>query len=143
MVEFVDGSVIAQLGLTDMRIPIQYALTYPERWPCPLPSLDIHGLSRLEFLEPDTEKFHCLSLAYQALRAGGTAPAALNAANEIAVESFLNHGIGFDDIPRIIAAVLEAHHPEDASTLAAVLNADEWARQKACQVAAGLRPGAH
>lgn len=143
LVEFVDGSVLAQLGLADMRIPIQYALTYPERWDCPLPSLDIHKLSNLEFLEPDREKFRCLDLAYRALRAGGTAPTVLNAANEVAVESFLNDGIGFDDIPRVIATVLDAHLPEEASSLGAVLNADAWARQKAGEVAGSFRSSAH
>lgn len=131
MVEFIDGSVIAQLGLTDMRIPIQYALTYPERWSCPLPSLDIHSLSRLEFFEPDREKFQCLSLAYRALQAGGTAPAVLNAANEVVVDAFLNDGIGFHEIPQIIESVLDAHPPEDASSLETVLKADAWAREEA------------
>ncbi|MGA2260379.1 MAG: 1-deoxy-D-xylulose-5-phosphate reductoisomerase [Acidobacteriota bacterium] len=143
MVEFIDGSVLAQLGLTDMRIPIQYALTYPERWPCALPSLDIHKLSRLEFLEPDRDKFQCLDLAYRALRAGGTAPAVLNAANEVAVESFLSNQIGFDGIPRIIASVLDAHPPEEASSLDAVLNADAWARKKARELANRSGSAAH
>jgi 1-deoxy-D-xylulose-5-phosphate reductoisomerase len=143
MVEFIDGSVLAQLGLADMRIPIQYALTYPERWHCPLPPLDIHKLSNLEFLEPDREKFRCLDLAYRALRAGGTAPTVLNAANEVAVESFLNDGIGFDDIPRIIASVLDAHLPQEASSLGAVLSADAWARQKAGEIAGSFRSSAH
>jgi 1-deoxy-D-xylulose-5-phosphate reductoisomerase len=131
MVEFVDGSILAQLGLTDMRIPIQYALTYPERRPCPLPPLDIRSLSRLEFSEPDLDKFQCLELAYRALRAGGTAPAVLNAANEVVVESFLNDGIGFEEIPEIIRKVLDAHTPERASSLEAVQKADGWARELA------------
>ncbi len=143
MVEFVDGSILAQLGLTDMRIPIQYALTYPKRWPCTLPSLDIHNLTKLEFLQPDREKFQCLNLAYRALRAGGTAPAVLNAANEVAVESFLNQRIGFDDIPRIIASVMDAHHPEDAASLDAVLCADTWARAKAGEFSNSSRSAAH
>jgi 1-deoxy-D-xylulose-5-phosphate reductoisomerase len=143
MVEFVDGSILAQLGLTDMRIPIQYALTYPKRWPCALPSLDIHNLTKLEFLRPDREKFQCLNLAYRALRAGGTAPAVLNAANEVAVESFLNQRIGFDDIPRIIASVMDAHHPEDAASLDAVLGADTWARAKAGEFSDRSRSVAH
>ena len=112
MVEFMDGSVLAQLGLTDMRIAIQYALTYPERWDSPLPSLDIYQLPKLEFFEPDLEKFPCLRLAYRALRAGGTAPAALNAANEVAVEAFLNNGIAYQEIPQIIESVLDAHSPQ-------------------------------
>ena len=139
MVEFIDGSVLAQLGLTDMRIPIQYALTFPERWQCPLPALDIQQLSKLEFLEPDRNKFPCLDLAYRALQRGGTAPAVLNAANEVAVESFLSDSIGFGDIPEIIGAVLDAHHPEEASTLNSVLNADIWARQTARDLAVRAR----
>jgi 1-deoxy-D-xylulose-5-phosphate reductoisomerase len=131
MVEFIDGSVLAQLGITDMRIAIQYALTYPERRPTPLPSLDIHKLSRLEFFEPDHEKFQCLSLAYRALRDGGTAPAVLNAANEVLVDAFLNDGIAFHEIPSIIKAVLDAHPPEHASTLESVIKADAWAREEA------------
>jgi len=131
MVEFVDGSVLAQLGVTDMRIPIQYALTYPERWPSPLPSLDIHSLSKLEFFEPDLNRFQCLSLAYRALRAGGTAPAVLNAANEVVVESFLNDGIRFHEIPQIIQSVLDAHTPEQPSGLETILRADAWAREQA------------
>jgi 1-deoxy-D-xylulose-5-phosphate reductoisomerase len=138
MVEFIDGSILAQMGITDMRIPIQYALTYPERWPSPLPSLDLRKMSNLEFFEPDREKFECLNLAYRALRAGGTAPAVLNAANEIAVESFLGDGIGFDAIPKIISAVLDAHATEEASSLDAVIRADAWAREQARALAGRL-----
>jgi 1-deoxy-D-xylulose-5-phosphate reductoisomerase len=131
MVEFVDGSLLAQLGLTDMRMPIQYALTYPERWTSPLPSLDIYKMPKLEFFEPDLDKFHCLALAYRALRAGGTAPAVLNAANEVAVESFLNNEIAFHEIPLIIESVLNSHKPQDASELEIILKADAWAREEA------------
>jgi 1-deoxy-D-xylulose-5-phosphate reductoisomerase len=131
MVEYIDGSVLAQLGPTDMRIAIQYALTYPERWRTPLPSLDFQKLANLEFLEPDPEKFPCLDLAYRALRAGGTAPAALNAANEIAVEGFLDRAISFQDIPRIIETVLDAHKPGKAAELEDILEADRWAREAA------------
>jgi 1-deoxy-D-xylulose-5-phosphate reductoisomerase len=131
LVEFVDGSVLAQLGVTDMRIAIQYALTYPERWPSPLPSLDIQKLARLEFFEPDREKFPCLNLAYRALRAGGTAPAVLNAANEIVVDAFLNDAIPFHAIPEIIESVLNAHSPRQASSLDPILQADAWARAEA------------
>ncbi len=131
MVEFVDGSVLAQLGLTDMRIPIQYALTYPERWESPLPALDFHKLSLLEFHSPDLEKFRCLNLAYRAIQAGGTAPAVLNAANEIVVEAFLNDGMAFHDIPVVIESVLGSHSPEDAGTLESILKADAWARAQA------------
>ncbi len=135
MVEFLDGSVLAQLGVTDMRIPIQYALTYPERWESPLEALDIHKLSMLEFHAPDLERFHCLNLAYSALKSGGTAPAVLNAANEVVVEAFLNDLIGFHDISGIIEKVLSAHTPGDASTLDAVLKADAWARAEAQELA--------
>ncbi len=131
MVEFVDGSVLAQLGLTDMRVAIQYALTYPERWHSPLPTLDLFKLSKLEFYEPDRDKFQCLNLAYRALRAGGTAPAVLNAANEVVVEAFLENAIPFHQIPRIIESVLVAHSPRDAASLDAVLGADAWARNEA------------
>lgn len=131
MVEFKDGSILAQLGLTDMRIAIQYALTYPERWDSPLPSLDIYALPKLEFSKPDQEKFPCLELAYRALRAGGTAPAALNAANEVAVEAFLNNEIAYQEIPRIIESVLDSHSPQEAADLETVLKADNWAREEA------------
>ncbi|NWG14187.1 MAG: 1-deoxy-D-xylulose-5-phosphate reductoisomerase, partial [Acidobacteria bacterium] len=137
MVEFVDGSVLAQLGPTDMRISIQYALTYPERWISPLPSLDIRQMARLEFHEPDLEKFRSLGLCYRALRTGGTAPAALNAANEVAVEAFLARQIPLPEIPAIIEAVLEAHRVVDASSLEAVLKADAWAREAAAALTHG------
>jgi 1-deoxy-D-xylulose-5-phosphate reductoisomerase len=131
MVEFLDGSVLAQLGVTDMRLPIQYALTYPERWTTPLERLDIFRQPTLEFFEPDLEKFPCLSLAYKALAAGGTAPAVLNAANEIAVEAFVNEKLAFTEIPRIIEAVLAAHTPEAADDLDVILRADARARKEA------------
>jgi len=131
MVEFIDGSILAQLGLTDMRMAIQYALTYPERWQSPLPYLDIYKLPTLEFSEPDLAKFQCLGLAYRALRAGGTAPAVLNAANEIAVEAFLNNSISFQEIAQIIESVLDMHVPQAASDLEAILKADAWAREEA------------
>lgn len=131
MVEFIDGSILAQLGLTDMRVAIQYALTYPERWNSPLPSLDIYKLPKLEFSKPDRQKFPCLELAYQALRAGGTAPAVLNAANEVVVEAFLNGGIAYQEIAQIIQSVLDAHQPQNASDLATILKADAWAREEA------------
>jgi 1-deoxy-D-xylulose-5-phosphate reductoisomerase len=134
MVEFLDGSILAQLGIADMRIPIQYALTYPERWNSTLESLEIEKLSKLEFFAPDREKFRCLALAYQALRLGGTAPAVLNAANEIVVEAFLNDNIAFHSIPQIIEAVLETHPRQYASNLDSVLEADGWARKEAIKL---------
>jgi 1-deoxy-D-xylulose-5-phosphate reductoisomerase len=131
LIELVDGSIIAQLGITDMRHAIQYALTYPERHPSQLPSLELTTLSKLEFFAPDTEKFPCIRLAYNALRAGGTMPAVLNAANEVAVAAFLAGQINFGDIPRIISAVCDAHEPQPASHLDVVLSADKWAREQA------------
>jgi 1-deoxy-D-xylulose-5-phosphate reductoisomerase len=134
MVEFQDGSILAQLGIADMRIPIQYALTYPERWNSTLKPLEIEKLSKLEFFAPDREKFQCLTLAYRALRTGGTAPAVLNAANEIAVEAFLNDSVSFHSIPQIIESVLDAHPRQHASNLDSVLRADAWARQEALKL---------
>jgi len=128
MIELVDGSIIAQMGVTDMRHAIQYALTYPDRHPAELPPLDLATLSKLEFFTPDTEKFPCITLAYDALRRGGTMPAVLNAANEVAVAAFLDGKIKFGDIPRLIRAACEAHTPQTASNLDSVLAADRWAR---------------
>lgn len=128
MIELVDGSIIAQLGVTDMRHAIQYALTYPARHPADLPPLDLMALSKLEFFAPDTDKFPCVRLAYQALRAGGTMPAVLNAANEIAVAVFLEERIRFGDIPRLIEAACHAHALQPAIDLETVLAADQWAR---------------
>jgi 1-deoxy-D-xylulose-5-phosphate reductoisomerase len=142
MVEFIDGSILAQLGLTDMRIAIQYALTYPDRWHSPLPPLDLNNLTNLEFSKPDHEKFPCLKLAYRALCSGGTAPAVLNAANEVAVEAFLNRLIAFQDIAQIIESTLNAHQPEEVSSLETVLKADEWARKEAVGLSTTIANGA-
>jgi len=131
MVEFVDGSVIAQLSTADMRQPIQYALTYPERLPSPVASLDWLAVPRLEFAFQDHEKFPCIGLAYQAMQIGGTAPAVLNAADEIAVQAFLEKKIGFSAIPKIIAATLLAHNMRPADSLDSILSADSWAREHA------------
>lgn len=128
MVEYVDGAVIAQLGIPDMKTPIALALSWPERLPLDLPPLDLCQLGRLHFCEPDHDRFPCLSLAYQAMHSGGTAPAVLNAANEVAVEAFLDHRLGFTAISRVIAAVLDRHVPAPADSLAAVLAADGDAR---------------
>ena len=133
MVEFVDGSVVGQLGTADMRQPIQYALTYPERLSSPVPPLDWNLVSRLDFMQPDRRKFPCISLAYRAIEAGGTAPAVLNAADEIAVEAFLNRKISFSDIPKLIAGTLEAHKPNKADRLETIIEADTWARKYARQ----------
>jgi 1-deoxy-D-xylulose-5-phosphate reductoisomerase len=128
MIELVDGSIIAQMGVTDMRHAIQYALTYPERCPAELPPLDLTTLCKLEFFAPDLEKFPCVALAYDALRGGGAMPAVLNAANEVAVAAFLDEKIKFGDIPRLIRAACEAHTPQTVSSLDTVLAADRWAR---------------
>lgn len=128
MIELIDGSIIAQMGVTDMRHAIQYALTYPDRRTSLLPQLDLATLSRLEFFQPDYEKFPCLKLAYRALRTGGTMPAVLNAANEVAVAAFLEEKIKFGDIPRLIQSACDAHEVSAASNLETVLNADRWAR---------------
>jgi 1-deoxy-D-xylulose-5-phosphate reductoisomerase len=134
MVELVDGSVIAQLGVTDMRLPIQYACSYPERWPAPLPSLDLVRAGRLDFHAPDYERFPCLGLAFRALRDGDTVPVVLNAANEIAVEMFLDGRLGFTAIPRVIEKTMSAHGPERVSSLQVVRRVDAWARDYARQL---------
>ncbi|MBI5215582.1 MAG: 1-deoxy-D-xylulose-5-phosphate reductoisomerase [Ignavibacteriae bacterium] len=128
MVEFVDGSVKAQLGVPDMKIPIQYALTYPERLPAPHPRVDFAQLREMTFFEPDTEKFPCLNLAYQALKQGGTAPAILNAANEVAVDLFLKKQIRFTQIPQLIEQALDSVPHETNASLEAIIEADKQAR---------------
>jgi 1-deoxy-D-xylulose-5-phosphate reductoisomerase len=141
MVEFVDGSFKAQLGITDMRHPIQYALTWPERWPTSLPPFDPVRSGPLEFEEPDPERFPCLPLAYEALRHGGAAPAVVNAANEVAVQAFLDGAIGFLDIPAVLRRVLDRHANDPASSLEEVLAADSRARETAARaLAQGARP---
>ena len=129
MVSFADGSVKAQLGVPDMKVPIQYALSYPARWAAPHERLDWSELSRLDFELPDMDKFPCLRLAFDALDMGGTAPAVLNAANEEAVAFFLDERIGFMDIPRVIESALERHTPTVSPSLEALQAADEEARQ--------------
>jgi 1-deoxy-D-xylulose-5-phosphate reductoisomerase len=138
MVELNDGSVIAQLGVTDMRLPIQYACSYPDRWDAALPSLDLTKAGRLEFHEPAHDRFPCLGLAYRALRAGGTVPVVLNAANEVAVASFLAGRIGFTSIPAVIERTMNAHRPESVSTLELIRQVDSWARAQAESCAGGL-----
>jgi 1-deoxy-D-xylulose-5-phosphate reductoisomerase len=129
MVEFVDGSVIGQLGTADMRQPIQYALTYPERVESPLPPLDWTSVPRLDFMPPDRRKFPCIDLAYKAIAMGGTAPAVLNAADEVAVQAFLDRKIPFPSIPKLVAASLDAHKVMEADSLGAIIDADAWARK--------------
>ena len=128
LIELIDGSILAQMGVTDMRHAIQYALTYPARQPSDLPPLNLAACGKLEFYEPDTERFPCIALAYQALRAGGTMPAVLNAANEVAVAAFLAGQIKFGQISRLIHAACEAHTLQPVTNLEAVFAADTWAR---------------
>lgn len=140
MVEYIDGSVIAQMGLPDMRLPIQYALTYPDRVESPVASYDPFGQT-LNFDRPDTESFPCLNLAYQAAGIGGTMPAVLNGANEIAVDSFLKEKIRFVDIPEVIDAVMQNHSLVSNPTIEDVVGADNWSRRKAANVITGLIGG--
>ena len=133
MVEFVDGSVIAQLGTADMRTPIQYAFSYPERWANQLSPMNLTGLGKLEFFEPDVQKFPCLRLAHEALRTNGTMTAVLNAANEVAVENFLNGHLPFLAIPRIVEETMESHKNSQNPSLEEILDADHWARHKASE----------
>ena len=128
MVEFVDGAVVAQLGTADMRQPIQYALTYPERLESPVAALDWTMVPRLDFAPPDRKKFPCIGLAYRAIEMGGTAPAVLNAADEVVVGGFLDRRILFSDIPKVLAATLEAHQVQPADRLESIMEADSWAR---------------
>lgn len=131
LVEYKDRSVIAQLGLPDMRTPISYAMRYPARMPLDLPSLDLTEVGKLTFCQPDHDRFPCLNLGYESLRIGGTMPATMNAANEIAVDAFLNHGLRFIEIPQVIHSTMEAHTPREISCLDDALEADRWAREKA------------
>ncbi len=131
MVAYCDGSVIAQMGLPDMRIPIAYALSYPERLWLELPEPDFCRMGALTFQEPDLEKFPCLALAFQACRAGLTYPAVLNAANETAVRAFLGHRIRFGQISRIVEDTLDKHEPVSDPGLSDILSADAWARRAA------------
>jgi 1-deoxy-D-xylulose-5-phosphate reductoisomerase len=130
MVEFVDGSVIAQLSPPDMRLPIQLALTYPDRVPGPCPLLDLTRTMTLRFEPPDRESFPALDLGFEVMRRGGTAGAALNAANEAAVARFLDGSIGFPDIPRACRAVLDSHTFDPTPTLDGLWKVDAWARRE-------------
>ena len=129
LVELTDGSIIAQLGVTDMRLPIQYAFSYPDRWGPLLPPLDLTQCGPLEFQQPDMGRFPCLRLAYDALVAGGTMPVALNAANEIAVDAFLTGRLPFPAIAQVIETTLAAHDVQRTDSLAGVREADRWARE--------------
>jgi 1-deoxy-D-xylulose-5-phosphate reductoisomerase len=140
MVEFVDGSIKAQLGVPDMKIPIQYALTFPERPESSYRRVDFGTLKEMTFFAPDLEKFRCLALAYRALTMGGTAPAVLNAANEVAVELFLNERLPFNAIPLLIEEALANHTPTYNVTLNDLIRADSETRAAVRQQAAAVEP---
>jgi len=128
MVEFVDGSILAQLGITDMRIPIAYALSWPERLELDLPQLDLVSCSPLTFEAPNFDKFPCLRLAYEAVKIGGSMPCILSASNEVAVEAFLSNRIRFDQIPKVIEEVLSRLEPRSCDNLDEIINEDARAR---------------
>jgi 1-deoxy-D-xylulose-5-phosphate reductoisomerase len=134
MVEFVDGSLIAQMSIPDMRIPIQYALFYPERLPTNNKPLDLTQIKSLTFLEPNQEKFPCLGICYQTLKMGGTAPAVLNAANEVAVEAFLEEKLSFVEIHEVVKQTLNHHQVAKNPILDDILNADNWSREEAKKI---------
>lgn len=131
MIEFVDTSIIAQMGIPDMRVPIAYALSYPDRLNCDFPSLDLSARATLTFEEPDFEKFPCLQLAFDAMEHGRTMPAVLNAANEVAVQAFLDQIISFKDIAETIRVTMNNHKSKPVKDLEDVLTADRWARKEA------------
>jgi 1-deoxy-D-xylulose-5-phosphate reductoisomerase len=137
MVEFVDASVLAQLGMPDMGIPILYALSYPDRLPCPAPALDLVRVGTLTFEAPDETRFPCLALARQAGVAGGAAPVVVNAANEVAVAAFLDERCGFMDIPRLITDALDAHASARVDDLESCLALDDRVRQSVRAAVAG------
>ena len=134
LVEFTDGSMLAQLGTTDMRLPIQYAFSYPERWATPVPHLDLARAGTLEFQPPAWDEFPCLRLAFRALDADRSLPIVLNAANEVAVAAFLEGRLRFPAISDVIGAAMDAHTPSPVDTLAAVRAVDTWARAHAVEL---------
>ena len=127
LVELTDGSLLAQLGVTDMRLPIQYAFSYPDRWPTPVPRLDLVRAGHLDFEAPDPDVFRCLALAYEALRAGGSLPVVMNAANEVAVQRFLDGRLGFHGIADVIAQTMHAYTGGAATSLDEIRAVDAWA----------------
>ena len=141
LVEFVDGSVAAQMSAPDMRIPIAQALFFPEKLPVDAPRLDLAEVGALTFEAPRPERFPCLVHARSAMREGGTAPAVLNAANEVAVASFLSGASRFTDIPDVVGAALDAHENRGAEALEAILEADRWARSYAAARLNGAAAG--
>ncbi len=141
MVEFVDRSCIAQLAIPDMRLPIQYALTYPKRSVSLTRRLDLTEVAKLEFFKPDSERFPCLEMAYSAIRSGGTAPAVLSASDEIAVSAFLEGAIGFRGIPLVIGEVLRSHRPIAMPGIEELVKADRWARSESMRVVGLVEKG--
>ena len=139
MVELADGSIIAQLGVTDMRLPIQYAFSYPDRWNSTLPRLDLARCGRLEFQVPDHDLFPCLGLAYRALGGDGGLPVVLNAANEVAVARFLDEQLAFVAIPGVIERTMADYRPAPVRTLDDVRAIDVWARARADELAGNMR----
>ena len=133
MVEYSDGSVKAHLGTTDMRIPIQFALSYPDRWDAPVPPLDFCQLHSLEFYPPDTDTFRCLALAREAGVRGGTLPCAMNAANEVAVAAFLDRRCSYLSIADTVEAVMDKHSVEQVTGLEQLQGVDAWARRAAAE----------
>lgn len=131
MVAYCDGSILAQMGIPDMREAIAYALSYPERIPLEQPLPDLVGIGELTFQHPDTKRFPCLQLAFEALREGGTMPAVMNAANEVAVEAFLSRQIPFTSIPKVIDATMNVHKIDQTINIETVMAADGWARKTA------------
>ncbi len=131
LVEFSDGSVIAQLGWPDMRLPIQYALSWPQRWLPPVPALDLVRVASMTFEAPDMNRFACLDYAFEAGRAGGIMPCVLNAANEVAVAAFLKRQIGFTEIPSLIRKTMDSFKNQPAETIGQLLDVDAQAREKA------------
>ena len=141
LVEFADGSMLAQLGMTDMRMPIQYAFSYPERWTASVPFLDLARAGTLEFQAPSWDEFPCLGLAFRALEADRSLPIVLNASNEVAVASFLEGHLAFTAIPDVIAATMDAHTGCAVDTLAAVRAVDDWARAHAGELVRAVESG--
>jgi 1-deoxy-D-xylulose-5-phosphate reductoisomerase len=136
MVEYKDGSIIAQMGVPDMVTPISYALSYPRHFETPIPPLNFEEIGTLSFTKPDTTRFPCLDLALRAAQIGGSMPAVLNGANEVAVDFFLRGEIGFLDIPEVIEKTMEAHEPFEIQSIKAVMEADAWSREAGRRLAA-------
>jgi len=139
MVEYVDGSVVAQMGITDMKIPISYALSFPERLNLKLPPLDLSKTEALTFSPPDLQRFPCLQLAYQSIEIGETMPAILNAANEVAVGAFLQGSLKFTEIPLFLQTVMGEHEVKPVHTIEDILKADHWARERAKAILEGRK----